>query len=155
MTNIPLFTPQNWYWVVAGSAIQAYSSAIGDYVPVGNATYQTWLAQGNQSTKIDSELSLSQVLPKYLDILLVTTSTVLVIQQALKQAQLDVILGDNADIIVMIQNGTVSTLTGTQVANFLAGYANNYRNLRAQIAAATTAAQVRAIDINAGWPANP
>lgn len=152
---IPIFTPQNWYWTVAGSATQVYSSAIGDYVPVGNATYQAWLVGGNQPTRIDSEKSLGEVLARYIDILLVLTSTVLAIQQALKQAQLDAILGADVDIIVMVQNGSVTTLTGTQVATFLANSTNNYRSLRAQIAAATTAAQVQAININAGWPANP
>jgi hypothetical protein len=33
------FRPRNWYWIVNGSTTQVYSSAVGNYVPVGNAPY--------------------------------------------------------------------------------------------------------------------
>lgn len=57
--------PMDWYWAVNGSATQVYSSAAGDYVPVGNATYKTWLAAGNQPTRIASEAELGEVLAPY------------------------------------------------------------------------------------------
>ena len=59
------------------------------------------------------------------------------------------------NLFVMIQGGTVTNLTGAQVGTFLAAVSNNYRTLVAQINAATTVAQVNAINIGAGWPANP
>lgn len=61
-----LFTPNNWYWIVAGSITQVYSSAVGDYVPVTNATYQAWLAAGNTPTKIDTEANLGDALAQRL-----------------------------------------------------------------------------------------
>lgn len=60
------FNSANWYWVVAGSPTQVYSSAVGDFVPVTDATYQAWLAAGNAPTRIDTEANLGQVLSQYL-----------------------------------------------------------------------------------------
>lgn len=56
------YTPANWYWVVAGSATQVYSSASGGYVPVSDATYAAWLATGRNPTRIASEAELGEVL---------------------------------------------------------------------------------------------
>jgi len=55
----------------------------------------------------------------------------------------------------LIDGGTVTTLTGAQVAAFLAAVANNYRTLRAAIEAAPDATTLAAINIGTGWPANP
>ena len=52
----------NWYWAVAGSTTQVFSSARLAYVPVADATYVAWLAAGNAPTSIDSPGSLWQVL---------------------------------------------------------------------------------------------
>lgn len=64
---VPIIPPRtfdsaNWYWIVAGSATQVYSSAVDNYVPVADATYQAWLAAGNKPTKIDTAQSLADVL---------------------------------------------------------------------------------------------
>ena len=56
------FKPRDWYWIVAGSTTQVYSSAVGDYVPVDNVSYQAWRDDGFVPTKIDSEASLGNVL---------------------------------------------------------------------------------------------
>ncbi len=56
------YNPKNWYWIVAGSITQVYSSAIDDYVPVADATYQAWLTAGNKATKIDTAQNLADVL---------------------------------------------------------------------------------------------
>lgn len=56
------FTPANWYWIVAGSTSQVWSSAAAAYVPVTNAGYVAWLAAGNHATTIESEASLQAVL---------------------------------------------------------------------------------------------
>lgn len=52
----------NWYWIVAGSTTQVYSSKVGNYVPTTDATYQAWLAAGSAPTKIATEASLGAVL---------------------------------------------------------------------------------------------
>jgi hypothetical protein len=59
------YNPKNWYWIIGGSATQVYSSAAGDYVPVANATYVAWLADGTLPTKIDTEANLGGVLAPY------------------------------------------------------------------------------------------
>ncbi len=61
-----LYNPSNWYWKVAGSTTQVFSSAAGDFVPVADATYQAWLASGNVPTVIDTEANLGAVLAPYL-----------------------------------------------------------------------------------------
>ena len=66
MASPPSFNPANWYWIVGGSTTQVYSSAVGDFVPVADAAYQTWLAKGNQPTKIDTETNLGGALAPYL-----------------------------------------------------------------------------------------
>lgn len=66
MVTIPItFDPTNWYWIVGGPTTQVYSSAIGNYVPVTDATYQAWLAKGGAPTKIDTEANLGDVLAPY------------------------------------------------------------------------------------------
>lgn len=63
MLNLPRsYNPGNWYWIVAGSTTQVYSSAAGNYVPVSNSTYLAWLALGYRPTKIDTEANLADVL---------------------------------------------------------------------------------------------
>jgi hypothetical protein len=59
------YTPSNWYWIVAGSTSQVYSSARAAYVPVTDATYVAWLAAGGRATAIDSEASLQDVLAQW------------------------------------------------------------------------------------------
>jgi hypothetical protein len=71
------------------------------------------------------------------------------------QAQLDALLDDKSDLVAFICAGTNSSLTATNVGGFLASITNNYRSLRAQISAATSLAQLQAININQGWPSNP
>ena len=56
------YNPQNWYWIVAGSTTQVYSSAVGDYVLVSDPGYQSWLAAGGAATRIDTEVNLGAVL---------------------------------------------------------------------------------------------
>jgi hypothetical protein len=56
------YNPLDWFWVVGGSETQVYSSAVGDYVPIANTEYQTFLSDGNQPTRIASEIELGEVL---------------------------------------------------------------------------------------------
>lgn len=55
------YIPTNWYWVVAGSATQVFSSASGTYVPITDATYVAWLVTAHPS-RIASEAELIAVL---------------------------------------------------------------------------------------------
>jgi hypothetical protein len=59
------FTPSNWYWRVAGSTTQVYSSAAGNYVPSDDATYLAWVASGRTPTNIKNEAELGTVLASY------------------------------------------------------------------------------------------
>lgn len=60
-----IFSPRNWYWIVAGSTTQVFSSASGGYVPVADATYQAWLAAGHRASRIASEAELGEVLAQH------------------------------------------------------------------------------------------
>ena len=61
----------------------------------------------------------------------------------------------NYNFDTLIVSGTVSTLTAAQVSAFIAAVINNYRGIRAAINNAVTVPAVRAINVKAGWPANP
>lgn len=56
-----VYNVTNWYWSVAGSVTQVYSSAGAQYVPVTDATYSAWLAAGNRATRIINETELQDV----------------------------------------------------------------------------------------------
>jgi hypothetical protein len=56
------YNPANNYWIVSGDTTQVYSSASAQYVPVSDASYQTWLALGNLTSRINSEAELWDVL---------------------------------------------------------------------------------------------
>lgn len=71
------------------------------------------------------------------------------------QTQLDNLLDNNFDLVKFIRAGTSTTVTATNVGTFLATICDNYRTLRASIAAASTWAALNAININSGWPSNP
>jgi hypothetical protein len=58
----PPFNPSAWYWIVAGSITQVYSSAAVAYVPVSDANYQAWVARGYAPTRIATEQDLWDVL---------------------------------------------------------------------------------------------
>ncbi len=57
-----IYTASAWYWIVAGSSTQVYSSAGGAYVPITDSGYVAWLAAGNRPSRIASEAELSDVL---------------------------------------------------------------------------------------------
>ena len=56
------YNPRDWYWIVAGSTTQVYSSKIGNYVPISDAAYVAWLAAGNTPSRIGTEAELGEAL---------------------------------------------------------------------------------------------
>lgn len=60
-----MYSPDNWYWIVAGDETRVYSSKIGDYVLVSDATYQASISAGGVPTRIASEDELAEVLAPY------------------------------------------------------------------------------------------
>jgi hypothetical protein len=73
----------------------------------------------------------------------------------LKQQALDSLFDARFDLTAFIREGTATNVTANNVGSFLAAITNNYRTLRAQIAAAASISVLNAIDITAGWPNNP
>ena len=58
----PAYRPDDWYWIVGGSATEVWSSKRVAYVAVGDATYQAWLATDNAPTRISSVAELLEVM---------------------------------------------------------------------------------------------
>lgn len=56
------YNPSDWYWVVAGSTTQVYSSVVGNYVPVTDPAFVAWKTDGTSPTNIASEADLGEVL---------------------------------------------------------------------------------------------
>lgn len=59
------YDPYNWYWSVAGSTTQVFSSKVGTYAPVTDPAYVAWIANGGRPTPIESEAALGDVLAPY------------------------------------------------------------------------------------------
>jgi hypothetical protein len=57
-----MYNPGAWYWIVAGSTTQVWSSQRLQFVPSTDATYAAWLAAGNTATAIDSVQDLAGVM---------------------------------------------------------------------------------------------
>jgi hypothetical protein len=57
-----MYTAANWYWAVAGSPAQVWSSARLQFVSTTDATYQAWLAAGGITTAMDSVTNLGVVM---------------------------------------------------------------------------------------------
>lgn len=104
------YNPKNWYWIVGGSTSQVYSSASGDYVPVANATYQAWRADGTMPTAIDTEANLGGVLAQYYPD--VTRPVPTAILEGYQQAQADDIFGRKLIKFLFVLNNRVRALEG-------------------------------------------
>ncbi len=83
------------------------------------------------------------------------SSTELTYAKVQKQTALDDFFNAHFDLAAFIRGGTTTGITGAQVGTFLATIANNYRTLKASIAAAANVAAVAAINVQSGWPNNP
>lgn len=76
-------------------------------------------------------------------------------RKAQRIKRLDEAAIERIGLLAFIQAGTLTTVTGTQVANFIASAANNYRTIRQTINNAPSIAEVEAVVLTSGWPANP
>lgn len=56
--------PYDWYWVVAGSTTQVYSSKRSTYVPLSDSAYVTWKATFMPS-KIATEAEMLSILSMF------------------------------------------------------------------------------------------
>ena len=75
--------------------------------------------------------------------------------KAAKLATLKAAVSARADMFGLMDSGSSTTVSATQFGTFWAAAINNYRVLKAQIAAAPDAATLAAINLGTGWPANP
>ncbi len=57
-----MYNPADWYWFVAGSTSQVWSSRRVQYVPVTDADYLAWCGAGNFASRIISAAELGDVL---------------------------------------------------------------------------------------------
>jgi hypothetical protein len=72
-----------------------------------------------------------------------------------KQTALDATFDTTFDLAKFIRGGTLTTVTAANVGSFLAQITNNYRGLRSSISNSSATAVTDAINVTAGWPANP
>lgn len=76
--------------------------------------------------------------------------------RAMKQQQLSDFFDAFCDFRSFVRAGTITNVTAANVGAFLASVANKERTLRlTTIPGASTPGAVSAIDVTAGWPANP
>jgi hypothetical protein len=57
-----VYTPSNWYWIVAGSTTQVWSSARLGHFPTSDETCRAWPSAGNVPASIDSPASPASVM---------------------------------------------------------------------------------------------
>src|SRR5689334_10268608 len=58
-----IYDPLNWYWTVnSDTQGRVYSSKLGDYVPISDATYQAWLASGGVASSVNAEVEIGVLL---------------------------------------------------------------------------------------------
>lgn len=152
------------YYLITSITGYVFSTYTNTLIPTSDAGYVSWRAAGNTpvtcatftaaiTSIVTISLSSSTLLAAYTVAAAIPTSVADL--QALLQAALLALFTQNFNLQQFIINGTAATITATQVGTFLATITNNFRSLRASIAAATTVSQLNAININAGWPSNP
>ena len=138
------------------------------FVPTTDATYQAWLvtyptslvtlptftAIYNVLTQLDlSAAQILQIFTAGAGVPMPVVDLKVVLQAAL-DAMFDAMFDTNFSLPGFIRGGMATGITAPQVGTFLATIMNNYRILRASISGATTVAQLQAVNIQAGWPAN-
>jgi hypothetical protein len=75
--------------------------------------------------------------------------------QRRRQAELVIEYERRTDPLVIADGATDTSVTAATLGGYQAACVNNYRSLKAQIAAATTASGLQAINPLSGWPAFP
>jgi len=59
------YNVRDWYWSVAGSTTQVFSTFAKGYVPVSNARFVAWVTDRHRPTKIPTEAELFAVLAEH------------------------------------------------------------------------------------------
>ena len=75
--------------------------------------------------------------------------------KAAKLATLKANVSARADMFGLMDSGSSTTVTSAQFSAFWASAINNYRTLKASIQNAPDVANLNAINLGTGWPANP
>lgn len=75
--------------------------------------------------------------------------------KAKKQAALDAHFDAHFGLARFVREGNSTSVTATNVGNFLSAVTNRYRALRIAIATAADLATLTDIDVASGWPNNP
>lgn len=109
-----------------------------------------WIAEIGGVWTADNPVAVQAIINGYAG-----SASQLTFAKAAKQQLLDDQFDQHFDLAKFIRGGTVTTVTGTNIGTFLAQITNNYRTLRASIAAAANVAAVNAVNVAGGWPANP
>lgn len=152
------------YYLITSLTGYVFSTYTNTLIPTSDAGYVAWLTAGNTpgtgatfATTINAVVGLGFSAAPLLAAYTIAAAIPAPVAdlQACLQAALMALFTQNFNLQQFIINGTAATVTATQVGTFLATITNNFRSLRASIAAATTVSQLNAININAGWPSNP
>lgn len=72
-----------------------------------------------------------------------------------KIKRLDTAADQRISLLAFIRAGTATNVTSAQFGSYVVGVLNNYRSIRASIQNATSVAEVEAVSLSTGWPANP
>lgn len=117
---------------------------------LANAGFPTLIVRAPDGVHVSDVATVTKTISAYTG-----SAAELAYHKAQKQAALDDLLDNHFSEVAFIRNGIAINVTAAQEGAFKAGIKNNYRTIRAAIAAGTTVAIVNAIDATKGWPANP
>lgn len=102
------YDPTHWYWVVAGSLTEVFSTADAAYVVVTDTNYLAWVAQGNQARAINTDGELSWVL--------VEAGLPWSVVMEVGQTDMGILDAQQIQMVRMV-TGVVLTSTGTPAVN--------------------------------------
>lgn len=109
-----------------------------------------WLRQENGAWQSSNDVAVQAIIDSY-DPMTYTRAD----PGAGKLKRLQDAFDARTSLFAIADAGTSQTVTGAQFGNFCATAINNYRVKKAALLAATTQAELDAVDLTTGWPANP
>lgn len=62
---VDFFNPRDWYWFVGADETRVYSSKADRLVPVADATYAAWVAEGGQTSRAANKAEMGEILSSY------------------------------------------------------------------------------------------